>query len=76
MNDRMLQPRKGQAGEFARLGVIALEELGHTFVKSGQMLSVRSDVFSDELVSELAKLRDAATTFPAEAARWGLRRCF
>lgn len=23
MNDRMLQPREGQAGEFARLGVIA-----------------------------------------------------
>jgi ubiquinone biosynthesis protein len=49
--------------------VIALEELGPTFVKFGQMLSVRSDVFSDELVSEIAKLRDAATTFPAEAAR-------
>lgn len=75
MNDRMLPPREGQAGEFARLGVIALEELGLTFVKFGQMLSVRSDVFSDELVSELAKLQDAATTFPAEAARWGLRRC-
>jgi ubiquinone biosynthesis protein len=75
MNERMLQPREGQAGEFARLGVIALQELGPTFVKFGHMLSVRSDVFSDELVSELAKLQDAATTFPAEAAGWALRRC-
>ncbi len=47
----------------------ALEELGPTFVKFGQTLSMRSDVFSDDLVSELAKLQDAATTFPAEAAR-------
>ena len=47
----------------------ALEELGPTFVKFGQTLSMRSDVFSDELATELAKLQDAATTFPAEAAR-------
>ena len=74
MNVRMLQPRNGQAREFARLGGKALENLGSTFVKFGQMLSVCSDAFSDELVSERAKFRDAATTFPAEAARWGLRR--
>ena len=47
----------------------ALEELGPTFVKFGQMLSVRSDVFSDEIVAELARLQDAVTTFPAETAR-------
>ena len=47
----------------------ALEELGPAFVKFGQTLSMRSDVFSDELVAELAKLQDAATTFPAATAR-------
>ena len=46
----------------------ALEELRPTFVKFGQTLSMRSDVFSDELATELAKLQDAAATFPAEAA--------
>jgi len=47
----------------------ALEELGPSFVKFGQMLSQRPDVFPASLVSELRSLQDRATRFPAETAR-------
>ena len=47
----------------------ALEELGPTFVKLGQMMAGRTDIFPEELVAELAKLHEAAASFPAETAR-------
>ena len=47
----------------------ALEELGPTFVKFGQMLSQRPDVFPASLVTELRSLQDRATRFSAETAR-------
>ena len=58
----------GGQGDARRLRE-ALEELGPTFVKFGQMLSSRTDVFSEELVDELRKLHDAAGEFPAATAR-------
>ena len=47
----------------------ALEELGPTFVKFGQMLSQRPDLFPASLVTELRSLQDRATRYPAETAR-------
>jgi ubiquinone biosynthesis protein len=47
----------------------ALEELGPTFVKFGQALSVRQDVFSDQVIDELQKLQDKVPSFPSEQAR-------
>ncbi|HVL34979.1 MAG TPA: AarF/UbiB family protein [Burkholderiales bacterium] len=47
----------------------ALEELGPTFVKFGQMLSQRDDLIDGELASELRGLQDRAGSFPAETAR-------
>lgn len=41
--------------ESARL---ALEELGPIFIKFGQILSTRKDLFSDEMSAELQKLQD------------------
>jgi len=46
----------------------ALEELGPTFVKFGQMIAGRRDVFPEEIVVELRKLHDAAIEFPAADA--------
>lgn len=46
-----------------------LEELGPTFIKFGQALSVRQDLFGDEVIQELAKLQDAVPPFPAAQAR-------
>ena len=47
----------------------ALEELGPTFVKFGQMLSQREELFPADLVAELRGLQDRAGSFPAETAR-------
>ena len=47
----------------------ALEELGPTFVKLGQMMAGRTDIFPEELVGELGKLHEDAASFPAEVAR-------
>jgi ubiquinone biosynthesis protein len=47
----------------------ALEELGPTFVKFGQMMSQRDDVFPPALAAELRSLQDRAGAFPGERAR-------
>ena len=47
---------------------LALEELGPTFIKLGQMLSTRFDLFSCDTIDELRKLQDKIHPFPAEKA--------
>jgi len=42
----------------------ALEELGPTFVKLGQILATRVDLFSPEWTTEFSKLQDAAPALP------------
>lgn len=44
----------------------ALEEMGPTFVKLGQILSTRVDLFPAEFIAELEKLRDRVPTIPFE----------
>lgn len=44
---------------------VALEELGPVFIKFGQLLSTRKDLFSSELSSELQKLQDQVPPFAA-----------
>lgn len=39
---------------------LALEELGTTFIKLGQILSTRADLLSPEYLAELTKLQDSA----------------
>jgi ubiquinone biosynthesis protein len=45
---------------------LALEELGPTFIKLGQVLSTRADLLSPEYLAELAKLQDAAPALSSE----------
>jgi len=52
-------------GERLRL---ALQQLGPVWVKFGQMLSTRRDLFPDAWVDELAKLQDKVSPFPGEQA--------
>ena len=47
----------------------ALEELGPTFVKLGQMMAGRTDIFPEDLVIELAKLHENVAAFPVDVAR-------
>ena len=54
---------KGRASRGRRLRY-ALEELGPTFVKLGQLLSVRQDIFPMDIIEELGKLQDSVQPFP------------
>lgn len=47
---------------------MALEELGPTFVKFGQIISSRRDLVNDEFYAELVKLQADVPPFPAEVA--------
>ena len=43
---------------------LALEELGPTFVKFGQIMSTRTEIFPPELIEQLKKLQDHAKPLP------------
>jgi len=47
---------------------MAIEELGPTFVKFGQILADRPDIVAEELREELKKLQDEAHPFPDDIA--------
>lgn len=55
------------APEAARLR-LALEALGPIFVKLGQLLATRRDLFDDAVCDELAKLQDQVAPFPDNTA--------
>ena len=48
---------------------LALEELGPTFIKLGQLLSTRADLLSPEYRTALAKLQDAAPAIPTDVVQ-------
>jgi ubiquinone biosynthesis protein len=43
---------------------VALEELGPTFVKFGQIMSTRTEIFPPDLINQLKKLQDHAKPLP------------
>ncbi|HSR61969.1 MAG TPA: ubiquinone biosynthesis regulatory protein kinase UbiB [Gammaproteobacteria bacterium] len=47
----------------------ALEDLGPTFVKLGQVLSTRRDLLPEDMADEFARLQDSVPPFPTEEAR-------
>jgi len=53
---------------------LALEELGPTFIKFGQILSSRRDLVDDIYYEELCKLQDNVPTFPGSLAKEILAR--
>ncbi|MCF8029487.1 MAG: phosphotransferase [Desulfohalobiaceae bacterium] len=55
------QPKEG-TGTYTRIR-LALQELGPTFIKLGQLLSLRTDLIPSEMTEELSKLQDEV---PAE----------
>jgi hypothetical protein len=52
---------------------MALEELGPTFVKLGQILAGRADLFGPEWIAEFAKLHSRVPAVPPDALRPQLR---
>src|SRR3990172_7099694 len=70
--------RKGAAADVEGIPVArrfkhALQELGPTFVKLGQILSTRPDLIPPEFTAELASLQDRVPPFPYEAVREQIR---
>ncbi len=47
---------------------LALESLGATFIKFGQVLSTRPDLVPPDVIAELEKLQEHVPPFPAEVA--------
>lgn len=58
----------GPASDAARFRQ-TLEALGPTFVKLGQMMAGRSDIFPEELIAELGRLHEHAPEFAGDLAR-------
>lgn len=52
-----------------KIVVETLERLGPTFVKLGQLLSVRPDLLPPEYIEELKKLQDNVPAFPFQAVK-------
>ncbi len=48
---------------------LALEELGPTFVKLGQMLSTRPDILPPSFIKELENLQNRVAPIPTEVAK-------
>jgi len=55
---------------------VSFERLGPAFVKLGQLISVRPDEFSAELVAEMQSMQDAVPPIPASAIRAVIRHEF
>lgn len=54
----------------------AFEHLGPAFIKLGQLISVRPDEFSGELVAEMQRMQDSVPPLPTEAIRAVIRAEF
>lgn len=54
---------------FAQQWLLAFQELGPAFIKLGQLVSVRPDEFSRELVAAMQRLQDSVPALPADAIR-------
>jgi ubiquinone biosynthesis protein len=64
-----VSPLDGQPSQRGRALRAALDELGPTFVKFGQLLSTRPDVLPPDIIAELRGLQDDVRPFPFEQAR-------
>ncbi len=68
--------RSGKAAKLSRAERIriALEDLGPTFVKLGQILSTRPDIIPPDVIRELEKLQDNVPPFPFSEAKETIER--
>ncbi|WP_101773081.1 ABC1 kinase family protein [Peptostreptococcus faecalis] len=66
-------PNSVNSGEYKNLTTgerlrLAFEELGPTYIKIGQIISTRKDLFDDDIIFELSKLRDQVEEFDTDEA--------
>jgi len=67
----LFKPHGRKSGDYHRFSVparvrMALEDLGATFVKLGQLLSLRPDLVPQPFIVEFEKLQDMVPPFPPE----------
>jgi ubiquinone biosynthesis protein len=60
--------RRGDPAEYGRRFRRLLEDLGGLWIKMGQLLSLRADLFPLEFCRELSRLQGSATGFPPSEA--------
>lgn len=65
---RLFAPRRDARRPGERLAA-ALQDMGPSFIKLGQALSTRADLFSEEVAADLARLQDHIPAFPGAEAR-------
>lgn len=73
----MLQPASSQEIMHLAPAVrirMAIEELGPTFVKLGQVLATRADIFPPEWIAEFSKLQDSVPPVPFDELLPGLEK--
>jgi len=73
---RMALERRAAASErlpIERRILLAVHDLGPTFIKLGQILSTRADLLPPALIGELKTLQDAVPPLPAETVRGIIR---
>src|SRR5439155_8151956 len=61
---RKVTPIDGASSQRGKALRAALDELGPTFVKFGQLLSMRPDILPPDIISELRGLQDDVRPFP------------
>lgn len=71
-----LAPAHVRRAAWARALRLSFERLGPAFVKLGQLISVRPDEFSAELVAEMQSMQDAVPPIPASAIHSVIRHEF
>lgn len=71
---RVPKPPPGETWTRAARVRMAMEELGPTYVKLGQMLSTRPDLLPAEWIAQFERLQDAVPPFPTAEVRAILER--
>ncbi|BAC24266.1 yigR [Wigglesworthia glossinidia endosymbiont of Glossina brevipalpis] len=61
-------PNKNKNIEFSKRLILAIEKLGPIWIKFGQMLSTRNDIFKKDIIKQLQNLQNEVTPFDSKIA--------
>lgn len=64
-----IKQNREESHELGKRVKLVCEDLGPTFIKFGQLMSLRTDIFPENFTSELSKLQDEVKPFSYHAAK-------